>query len=100
MGLRTNVVDEEYIASRPVKLGLLKKGDVALYNQQALQRRPSDALPTPFRRLFDALLRLTRGTHTHTHTHTHTPQVLHCGGANESPDRVRRQFYISARKLT
>ena len=23
--------------------------------------------------------------------------MLHCGGANESPDRVRRQFYISVR---
>lgn len=26
-------------------------------------------------------------------------QVLHCGSANESPDRVRRQFYISMRDV-
>eukprot|EP00310_Coccolithus_braarudii_P001358 CAMPEP_0183359104 /NCGR_PEP_ID=MMETSP0164_2-20130417/51216_1 /TAXON_ID=221442 /ORGANISM="Coccolithus pelagicus ssp braarudi, Strain PLY182g" /LENGTH=405 /DNA_ID=CAMNT_0025533147 /DNA_START=141 /DNA_END=1358 /DNA_ORIENTATION=+ len=57
VGTRTNPVNEEYLASRPVKFGLLKKGDVALYNQQ----------------------------------------VLHCGSANESEDRVRRQFYISVR---
>ena len=59
-GHRTNAINEEYIASKPVRLGLLQKGDVALYNQQ----------------------------------------VLHCGGANESPDRVRRQFYFSVRDFT
>ena len=43
-----------------MRLGLLQKGDVALYNQQ----------------------------------------VLHCGGANVSPDRVRRQFYFSVRDFS
>lgn len=52
-----NPIQEEYLKSKTVKLGLLKKGDCAIYNQQ----------------------------------------VLHCGSANESPDRVRRQFYISVR---
>ena len=35
-GQRTNPIAEAYLASKPVKLGLLKKGDVALYNQQVL----------------------------------------------------------------
>jgi len=35
-GLRVNPINEEYLASRPVQLGLLSKGDVALYNQQVL----------------------------------------------------------------
>ena len=26
--------------------------------------------------------------------------MLHCGGANESPDRVRRQFYFSVRDFS
>jgi len=56
-GQRTNPVNEEYLGSKTVKLGLLKKGDVALYNQQ----------------------------------------VLHWGSANESEERVRRQFYVSVR---
>ena len=59
-GHRTNRINEDYIASKPVRLGLLSKGDVALYNQQ----------------------------------------VLHCGGANESPGRVRRQFYFSVRDFS
>ena len=60
VGTRTTPIQEDYLASKNVKLGLLKKGDVALYNQQ----------------------------------------VLHCGSANESTDRVRRQFYISVRDPT
>ena len=57
-GVRSNApVDEAFLKSRPVKLGLLKKGDCALYNQC----------------------------------------VLHCGSANKSPDRPRRQFYVSFR---
>lgn len=59
-GHRTNPVPKEYLRSRPVKLGLLKKGDVVLYNQQ----------------------------------------TLHAGGANVSPDRIRRQFYFSVRDLS
>ena len=27
-------------------------------------------------------------------------QVLHCGSANESADRVRRQFYVSVRDMS
>lgn len=56
-GQRSPPIQEAYLASKSVKLGLLKKGDVALYNQQC----------------------------------------LHCGSANESKDKVRRQFYISVR---
>jgi len=36
VGTRTNPIEEEYLASKPVRLGLLKKGDAALYNQQVL----------------------------------------------------------------
>ena len=35
-GQRQSPIAEEYLASKEVKLGLLKKGDVALYNQQVL----------------------------------------------------------------
>lgn len=54
-GVRRPPIPEEFLRSREVKLGLLKAGDLALYNQQ----------------------------------------TLHCGSANESRDKVRRQFYIS-----
>ena len=56
-GMRTPPICEDFLRAQPVKLGLLKAGDCALYNQQ----------------------------------------TLHCGSANESEDRVRRQFYISMR---
>ena len=49
-GHRTNAINEEYIASRPVRLGLLQKGDVALYNQQVqhtAHRTPHTAHRTP-----------------------------------------------------
>ena len=59
-GQRQAPVAEDYLKSKTVKLGLLSKGDCALYNQQ----------------------------------------VLHCGSANESPDRVRRQFYVSVRDMS
>lgn len=59
-GWRQAPIAEAFLQTRPVVLGTLKAGDVALYNQQ----------------------------------------VLHCGSANESPDRKRRQFYISFRNPT
>lgn len=59
-GQRTTPIAEGYLRGKTVKLGLLKKGDAALYNQQ----------------------------------------VLHCGSANLSADKVRRQFYFSVRDPT
>lgn len=58
-GVRTPPICEDFLRSREVRYGLLKAGDLALYNQQ----------------------------------------VLHCGSANESQDKRRRQFYISFRDL-
>jgi len=59
-GLRSPPIATDFLASRQVKLGTLRAGDLALYNQQ----------------------------------------VLHCGSANLSEDRVRRQFYLSVRDPT
>jgi len=56
-GLRSPPICTEFLKSRKVVVGMLKAGDLALYNQQ----------------------------------------VLHCGSANESEDKVRRQFYVSFR---
>ena len=107
-GHRTNAINEEYIASRPVRLGLLQKGDVALYNQQVqhtahrtphtAHRTPHTAHRTPYtvHRTPRPRRWLTRTQHPSCPAlHTGPEQVLHCGGANESPDRVRRQFYFS-----
>lgn len=56
-GIQTPPICEGFLKSRKVVYGLLKAGDLALYNQQ----------------------------------------VLHCGSANESKDKLRRQFYVSFR---
>jgi len=48
-GARTNAIPEAYLQSKPVKLGLLKKGDCALYNQQVLHCGSANESPDPAR---------------------------------------------------
>lgn len=51
-GFRTAPIPQEFLRSRPVVLGTLKAGDVALYNQQVLHCGSANTSPDQTRRQF------------------------------------------------
>ena len=64
-------------------------GDLALGRDRSGLRTPP--IPEGFLRSRDVVI----GTLKAGDLALYNQQVLHCGSANESPDRVRRQFYVS-----